>query len=199
MSPGGSLRVAAMNRAELEAAIDDVARLRIEVFRAFPYLYDGDLDYERRYLRPYLDSPDAIVVGAWDEERLVGVSTGTPMEDHADEFAAPFAAQGHDLGAIFYCAESVLLPAYRGRGVGGAFFDRREEKARALGRKRACFCAVIRPADHPARPADYQPLDRFWRKRGYAPVEGLTARYSWRDLGDGAETEKPMQFWMRDL
>lgn len=199
MNLRGSLRVATMSRAELEAAIDDVARLRIEVFRAFPYLYDGDLDYERRYLRPYLDSPDAIVVGAWDEERLVGVSTGTPMEDHADEFAAPFAAQRHDLAAIFYCAESVLLPAYRGRGVGGAFFDRREEKARALGRRSACFCAVIRPADHPARPADHQPLDGFWRKRGYAPVEGLTARYSWRDLGDGAATEKPMQFWMRDL
>lgn len=194
-----SLRVAPMTRAELGAAIDDVARLRIEVFRAFPYLYEGDLNYERRYLRPYLESEGAVVVGAWDGDRLVGAATGTPMEDHADEFGAPFSDRGHDLGAIFYCAESVLLPDYRGHGVGGAFFDHREAHARALGRAKACFCAVVRPGDHPARPADYAPLDGFWRKRGYAPVEGLTASYSWRDVGDDAQTEKNMQFWMRDL
>ena len=58
---------------------------------------------------------------------------------------------------------------------------------------------MIRPADHPARPAGYAPLDGFWRKRGYAPVDGLTASFPWKDIGDEAETEKPMQFWMRDL
>lgn len=194
-----SLTVAPMTRAELSARIEDVARLRIEVFRAFPYLYDGDLEYEARYLQPYLKSDGAMVVGAWDGERLVGAATGAPMEDHAEEFGAPFAARGLDLSEIFYCAESVLLPEYRRRGVGGAFFDHREAQARRLGRSRACFCAVIRPVDHPARPAGYAPLDGFWRRRGYAPVEGLTASFPWKDIGDEAETEKPMQFWMRDL
>ncbi|NBO21620.1 MAG: GNAT family N-acetyltransferase, partial [Rhodobacteraceae bacterium] len=33
--------------------LDDVARLRIAVFRDWPYLYDGDLNYERRYLDSY--------------------------------------------------------------------------------------------------------------------------------------------------
>ena len=194
-----TLRVAPLTRAELEARIEDVARLRIEVFRAFPYLYDGDLDYEARYLRPYLESDGAIVVGAWDGDRLVGAATGAPMEDHADEFAAPFEARGLDLTTIFYCAESVLLPDYRGRGIGGAFFDHREAQGRRLGREKSCFCAVIRPADHSARPAGYAPLDPFWSKRGYAVVEGLTAHFPWKDIGDVAETEKPMQFWMRDL
>lgn len=31
----------------LTSALDDVARLRISVFRDWPYLYDGDLEYER--------------------------------------------------------------------------------------------------------------------------------------------------------
>lgn len=194
-----NLTVAPMTRAELVARIEDVARLRIEIFRAFPYLYEGDLEYEARYLRPYLESDGAVVVGAWDGDRLVGAATGAPMEDHAEEFGAPFAARGYDLADIFYCAESILLPEYRGRGVGGAFFDHREAQALKLGRARVCFCAVTRPADHPSRPADYTPLDGFWRKRGYAPVEGLTASFPWKDIGDDAETEKPMQFWMRDL
>lgn len=194
-----TLRVAPMSRRELATRIEDVARLRIGVFRDWPYLYDGDPEYEARYLRPYLESDGAIVVGAWDGERLVGAATGAPMEDHAAQFAAPFAARGYDLAEIFYCAESVLMPEYRGRGAGGAFFDHREAKARALGRSRVCFCAVVRPADHPARPEGYAPLDPFWRKRGYAPVDGLTTTFPWKDTGDEAETEKPMQFWMRSL
>ena len=40
-----------MTGEEIEYAIDDLARLRIEVFADFPYLYDGDLVYEAQYLR----------------------------------------------------------------------------------------------------------------------------------------------------
>lgn len=191
--------VAPIPHAALDEALPALARLRIAVFRAFPYLYDGDMAYEEAYLRAYRDSPDAIVVGAWDGDRLVGAATGAPMEDHADAFGAPFRAAGHDLRDIFYCAESVLLPDYRGQGVGHAFFDLREAHARALGRGHCCFCGVVRPENHPARPADYAPLDSFWRKRGYAPMEGVVAHFAWRDIGDAEETRKPLQFWIRRL
>ncbi|WP_126975072.1 GNAT family N-acetyltransferase [Frigidibacter oleivorans] len=193
------MRVAPLTGPALQAALDDVARLRIAVFRDWPYLYDGDLDYERRYLEGYHNSPGAVVVGAFDGDRLVGAATGTPMEDHAAEFGAAFAGQGVDLSAIFYCAESVLLPDYRGRGIGHAFFDKREAHARALGRTQAAFCAVMRPEDHPARPPGYRPLDAFWRGRGYAPLPGVVARFGWKDLGEAAESDKPLQFWMRAL
>ncbi|QYK39834.1 MAG: GNAT family N-acetyltransferase [Paracoccaceae bacterium] len=184
--------------AALDGALDDLAALRIAVFRDWPYLYDGDTAYERAYLQTYRDSPGAILVGAFDAERLVGAATGTPMEDH-DGFATAFAGTGHDLSRIFYCAESVLLPAYRGRGLGHAFFDAREAHARHLGRSHSAFCAVIRPPDHPARPTDYRPLDTFWRRRGYAPLPGVTAAFRWRDLGETADSEKRLQFWLRTL
>ena len=183
----------------LAEALPQVAALRIAVFRDWPYLYDGDLAYEERYLQSYRDSPGAVVVGAFDGDRLVGASTGTPLADHADDFAAPFAPTGLALSDIFYCAESVLLPAYRGRGIGHGFFDLREAHARALGFSKCCFCAVIRPGDHPAKPPAYRPLDPFWRARGYRPLEGVTAAFSWKDLGDDGETAKPLQFWLRDL
>jgi GNAT superfamily N-acetyltransferase len=182
----------------LDAALDDLAALRIAVFRDFPYLYDGDPGYERRYLQAYRDSPAAILAGAFDGARLVGAATGTPIENQPD-VAAAFAGTGHALSDIFYLAESVLLPAWRGRGLGHAFFDAREAHARALGRRHAAFCAVIRPADHPARPPDYRPLDGFWRGRGYAPLPGVTAAFGWRDLGDAEETRKRLQVWMREL
>ena len=40
----------ALTGADVRTVLDDVARLRISVFRDFPYLYDGSLDYERDYL-----------------------------------------------------------------------------------------------------------------------------------------------------
>ncbi len=191
--------VRALTGPALENALDDVARLRIEVFRAWPYLYDGDLEYERSYLQSYRDSAGALVVGAFDGDTLIGASTGAPLVDHADDFAAAFEGTGLDLGDIFYCAESVLLPTYRGQGVGHKFFDLREAHARSLGFPKCAFCGVQRPADHPMRPGTYRPLDAFWRARGYEPLPGAIAQFSWKDLGEDEETLKPLQFWIRDL
>ncbi|MEZ5887498.1 MAG: GNAT family N-acetyltransferase [Paracoccaceae bacterium] len=194
-----SVEVHVLTKEAFAAALDDVARLRITVFRDWPYLYDGDLEYERKYLAAYLQSRDSLVVGAFDGTRLVGVSTAAPMEDHAEELGAPLLALGYRLEEVYYCAESVLLPDYRGRGIGHAFFDAREAKARALGRKYMAFCSVTRPDDHPMRPATFRTNDAFWQGRGYAPLPGVFAEYAWRDIGAGEETRKELQVWFRAL
>ncbi|WP_103332843.1 GNAT family N-acetyltransferase [Pseudotabrizicola formosa] len=193
------IHVRALQGAELEAHLEAVAGLRIAVFRDWPYLYDGALEYERDYLQTYRDAPQALLVGAFDGDRLIGASTSTPMEDHAAEFAAPFAGLGLPLSSILYGAESVLLPDYRGLGLGHRFFDLREEHARRLGRSHVAYCAVQRPEDHPLRPAHHRSNDAFWLGRGYAPLPGVIAEFSWRDVGHDAETKKPLQFWMRAL
>ena len=194
-----SLRYEALTGAAIGPVIDGLADLRIRVFRDWPYLYDGDLTYERGYLAVYRDNPRAIVAAAFDGDRLVGAATGLPMVDADPEFRAAFDNTGHDPEQVFYCAESVLLPAYRGQGAGHRFFDLREDQARALGLSHAAFCSVQRASDHPARPEGYRPLDGFWRKRGYAPVRGVVAQFTWRDIGEDAETAKPLQVWMRPL
>ncbi|WP_170409961.1 GNAT family N-acetyltransferase [Ruegeria atlantica] len=191
--------VCPLTGAALSNALDDVARLRIKVFHAWPYLYDGDLEYERKYLQSYRDSEKAVVVGAFDGDRLIGASTGAPLTDHSDDFAAAFEGTGLDLAEIFYCAESVLLADYRGQGVGHEFFNLRESHARKLGYKKCAFCSVQRPVDHPMRPDNYRPLDSFWRARGYEPLPGVVAQFSWKDIGEEGETAKPLQFWMRNL
>jgi GNAT superfamily N-acetyltransferase len=195
-----SVRVESLTGPALADALPGLADLRITVFRAFPYLYDGSLDYERGYLETFAKAAGAIIVGAFDGARLVGAATGAPLASQADAFSRPLREHGYDVTRIFYCGESVLLPEYRGRGLGHAFFDRREAQARAIGGlTHICFCAVVRPESHPARPAGYRPLDPFWRKRGYAPLDGVVGTFAWTDVGDDAETEKPMQYWMRAL
>ena len=193
------VEVRALRGPELEANLDGVARLRIAVFRDWPYLYDGTLEYERDYLQTYRDNPGALLVGAFDTGILVGASTSTRMEDHAETFAAPFRNFDVPMTSILYGAESVLLPAYRGQGIGHRFFDLREDHARALGRSHIAFCSVVRPDSHPMRPETYRTNDAFWMGRGYAPLPGMMAEFAWKDVGDVRDSVKPLQFWMRKL
>lgn len=190
-----SLRIEALTGRALTDALPDLARLRITVFADFPYLYQGDEGSEAHYLRSYRDTPGAILVAAMDGDHIVGAATGMPLQDHADasQISAPLPAD------TFYCAESVLLPDYRGAGIGHRFFDLREAHARSLNLKTSAFCAVIRPADHPAKPPAYLALDPFWRARGYVPLNDSTATFHWTDIGATQETPKHLQVWTKPL
>ena len=182
----------------LTAALPELASLRTAVFREWPYLCDGNTEYEERYLAGFASPPGSVIVGAFLGDRMVGAATACPL-GHADAaFREPFLAARLELSNWFYFGESVLEPSYRGSGIGVAFFSAREAVAREKGFERTCFCAVDRDPSDPRRPAEHVPLDAFWRRRGYAPL-GLTARYEWRDVGDAEESAKPMRFWGRDL
>lgn len=200
MDPAGLVNIRPLSGPDLEAALPVLARLRIEVFRAFPYLYEGSLAYEENYLRKFARARDAFIVAAeTDDGEIVGCATGSGMDDQHGEFALPLKTAGFDLPSTFYFGESVLLPDYRGRGIGHAFFDAREAHAIAHGYRRACFCAVERPVNHPKRPAAYSPLDRFWLGRGYEKLPGVLAHFTWPETAGGPEIDHPMAYWMREF
>ena len=200
----GAALIEVLHGSALSAALGDLARLRIEVFRDWPYLYDGSAADEHDYLAAFATAPDALIVAARDGDRIVGAATAAPLAGHTPEFVPLLASTGLDPRRVFYCGESVLLAAYRGRGIGHAFFDRREAHARACTSAHGpythvAFCAVVRAADDPRAPAGYAALDGFWQRRGYRPVPGLVGSYSWKEIGAAAQSAKPMQFWMKPL
>ena len=177
-----------------------VARLRMQVFREFPYLYDGDLDYERDYLATYARSPESLFVLAFDGDAVVGASTAVPLADEVDAFRKPFRDAGIDEPGVFYFGESVVLAEYRGRGLGGRFFDAREGRARALGRFRwTAFCAVVRADDDPRRPAGHRGNETLWARRGYARRDDMRARLAWKEIGAEAPVMHELAFWLRPL
>lgn len=177
----------------------ELARLRITVFRDFPYLYDGDFDYEANYLRRYAECPESLFVLAEDGDALVGAATGIPLSNDVPEFRAPFEQAGFAIDSVFYYGESLLLPNYRGRGIGKAFLAERERHAASRGFSTVAFCAVERPDNHLHKPKGYVPLHGFWRSRHYERHPELATTFRWKDIGEPEETDKPMVFWLKSL
>jgi len=195
-----TLQIESLTGGAILPYLDALARLRLTVFREFPYLYDGSPAYEAEYLATYGACAESLFVLARRGEAIIGMSTGIPLAAETAAVKAPFAAIGLAPERVFYFGESVLLAPFRGRGLGARFFDAREAYARQLGRfSHTAFCAVDRPADHPLRPAGYRALDGFWQRRGYVRRPELRAAMRWRDIDQPAETDKSMVFWWRTL
>jgi len=176
-----------------------LAELRIAVFREWPYLYEGTLEYERNYLKHYADCPDSVVVLAMDSDRVVGASMGLPMVQADADFQKAFEGSGFDLEALYYFGESVLLPEYRGQGIGKGFFQAREAQARNCGARYAAFCAVDRQSNDSRRPAQYRPLDPFWEALGYRKYPDIKAHFEWQEIGAETPSEQSLSFWLKPL
>lgn len=179
--------------------LPDLARLRMQVFRTWPYLYDGDAEYEQRYLATYARSERSVFVLALEGERVVGVATGLPLGDEDVAFHAPFRQRGIAVHEVFYFGESVLLPAYRGQGIGHRFFDEREAHAASFDAFcLTAFAAVDRSLPDPRRPPGHRDNDPFWRKRGYARQDDMRMQLAWREIDQAGETSHSMTFWLRN-
>lgn len=176
----------------------DLANLRIKIFKDFPYLYEGSFDYEKKYLERYVHAKDSLVVMAFDREKIIGATTCLPLTQESEDFKRPFIQKNFDIDNTFYFGESIILPKYRGQGIGHKFFDYRESHAKHVYKdlRYTCFCAVER-INHSLEPKKYRPLDHFWHQRGYKKYEDMSIDYTWKDIGKEVEDKKKMVYWIR--
>ena len=195
-----SITIKQLVGAEAVPHIPDLARLRIQVFREYPYLYDGDEQYEVRHLHNYSKSGEATIVLAIDNGKIIGASTGIPVEDDHDTYKKPFIENGYDLSKVFYFGESVLLPEYRGLGLYKHFMTGREAYAKSTGRfDLCCFCAVVRPENHPLKPAEQTPMEQIWPRYGFTKRRELVTYMPWKDIDKNETDKKPMVFWTKAI
>ncbi|WP_341297688.1 GNAT family N-acetyltransferase [Catalinimonas locisalis] len=184
---------------EILQYLDDLAALRIEVFRSFPYLYDGSEAYEKDYLSTYIRAEGSAVILALEHEEVVGASTCIPLSEETESIQEAMKGTEYPIEDVMYFGESVLKEGFRGRGIGVEFFRQREGYAHQLYKKYATFCAVDRPDDHPLRPDNYKPLYAFWKKRGYTPLPQIKSTMKWKDIDQQEETVKTFTFWIKEL
>lgn len=179
--------------------LPEIARLRITIFKEFPYLYKGSEDIETKYLQAYAEAPDACVFVVRDGETIIGAVTGVPLSREPAAFTAPFAAGPYPLDTIYYLGELLFLPDYRGQGLGSWLLKELADHARSLGRyHHLAGATIVRPEDHPLRPSDYHPIDGLLIRAGLIKHPELHVTLPWPDL-DGTITDNVMEFWMKEL
>ena len=184
---------------ELPPYIPALARLRINVFREFPYLYSESEENERRYLNTYLNSRNFCLFAAFDGDEMVGATTCLPLKEEKEEVKIPFLEAGLALEVFTYFGESVLLAPYRGSGIGKKFFLLRESQALLFNTPYTTFCSVDRPADHPLRPEEHRFLDSFWEKAGYKKKENLKCTMEWEEIPSHQRKQHRLTFWIKRL
>lgn len=183
----------------ITAVLDDLAALRLDIFREYPYLYHGRREDELHYLAGYATAPDACVILARDGSSVIGAATGMPLVHEDAQLRAPFAGTGLYLDGIYYVGELLFQPAYRNCGLGRKLLGQMASKVRSFGRFRTLTCATVeRPDDHPLRPGDHVPISRFLGRTGFVRLPGVTTRFTWCEF-DGVERDHPMQFWSKEL
>ncbi|GAB3370367.1 GNAT family acetyltransferase [Spongiibacter taiwanensis] len=197
-SQGTRISLTAVHGDGLLPYLDDLAALRIAVFREWPYLYEGNLGYEANYLGRYAACSDSLTLLCHHGPKLIGASTALPMVNAEEDMQAPLLRAAIPLDRVLYYGESLILPSYRGFGLGRQFFQYREQHAQQLAVDIACFCAVERPDAHPGRPPHYRGNDAFWLRQGYLPTS-MICQFDWPDIGENATSTKPLRFWIKPL
>jgi hypothetical protein len=193
------MKIICVQGGDLKPWIERIGMLRIELFREYPYLYDGCLDYEKEYLNYYVEAKRSRVMLVLNEnDILVGMSSCLPMVEAQAAFQLPFLNHGYDLEKIGYMGESLLYCQYRGLGIGHHFFEGREKfLVNEWGCQLTAFCAVERESKHPLRPDDYFDLHAFWQKRGYHQHNSLSCELEWKEVDSAKDVTHRLNFWVK--
>ncbi len=183
-------------------ALGEVARLRLSLFREFPYLYEGTEEAEAEYLQTYVQARGALLVLARDEAaggRVVGACTAVLLSAEGDDFLRPFVAAGLNPAEVLYLGEALLEHEYQGQGLGNELLDRAEAHAQTLGLPMLAAAMVVRPDDHPQKPLGWRSPRSLLERRGYVMRPELDTTLSWLEIGESSPSPKPMRFWVKGL
>lgn len=177
---------------------DSLASLRLEIFREYPYLYEGNMEEERKYLKMYYQSKQSLIVLAKDHETIIGVITGLPLLEATDEIKEVFVQNKVAMEGIFYLGEIVLLKKYRKTNIAFRLFKEFENeiKSKKLYQQMA-MCEVERPDADTKKPLDYAATNK--QSKDFVQHKDLVTSFSWKDIGDSVKTQKKMRFWMKAI
>lgn len=183
----------------IESCLDALAALRLEIFREYPYLYEGLREDELCYLKSYVAAPDACVILSQESGTIEGAVTGMPLIHEDAQMLSGFTENSLDVEGFYYVGELLLYQAFRNRGLGSKLLGQMEAHIRSLGKYCKLTCATLeRPDDHPARPLEYTPITRFLAHSGFVMLPGVTTQFPWRET-DGVKREHLMHFWVKEL
>lgn len=184
---------------QIQDHLESIARLRLTIFKEYPYLYDGILESELEYLQHYASHEDATAIIASCGKDLAGAVTAIPLKDEAAELKAPFANASYQIDRIYYIGELLFYPDYRNKGLGTRLLSLIERHILARNDYDFLTCAtVVRPDYHPLRHEGFVPIERFLQRSRFEKLSGVTTHFTWKET-DSIRRDHEMQFWIKEL
>ena len=185
---------------EIQNYFLEIANLRIEVFKEFPYLYEGRIEYEQDYLKRYIQASNSLICLVKNGDQIIGMTSAISLNDEDPDIKEQYMKLGFNPQTTCYFGESIIKFKYRGQGIGKKFFEIREDfsnhKIKNL--EFTTFCAVKREIDHTLRPRDYFDLAPFWSKLGYQKTD-QSIQLKWKDIDKSAEDYKSLTVWKKSF
>lgn len=185
---------------QMKPALPYLADFRLTSFREYPYLYDGTLEEEQAYCKDLMTFAHAAIAVAYQGDQVVGLLSGAsliPFSSHFGEVDG-FKTSGYDPGKMYYFAEIIVLPEYRGRGLGRRLFQEFEAWVVSQGYTHGCFISESYDM-HPLKPKNYREHDIQWRSMRYEKVN-VSVTYSWNTIqpdGSSRLQEHVMPYWVK--
>ena len=173
-------------------------------FKEYPYLYEGTVEQEHAYLNHYVSNPQAMLLLALDDTKLVGASTGIPLIAETILFTASqsvLQSRHIDPMRCYYYGEIMVDRLYQGRGIANALYQQQGHQAIKLGFEYAVIMTVMRPDNHPQKPKGYRSTDTLWPKLGFEPLN-VTVDIPWSTIqADGSVVREAnrVQCWVKKI
>ncbi|MEO9257235.1 MAG: GNAT family N-acetyltransferase [Crocinitomicaceae bacterium] len=181
-----------------------VATLRINIFREYPYLYEGNLKEEMDDLEHCAQLTNNALAIAFYKETPVGFLYGIPLKEFASHFENPvldlFREKNLNPETCYYFADIIVLPEHRGNSLSKKLFNVLEVYAQEQGYHSASFITESHDI-HPLKPANYKSLEPLWHSLQYKKTR-LTSYGSWQTHqpdGSIARQKHSADIWFKNL
>lgn len=189
--------------AEQKTMFDFIAQQRIEQFKGYPYLYDGNMDFEYNYLNGYVSTPKSAFAIAFWQDQPVALITGMPLYDFNKDVPNgldAFKQAGLNAEEYYYFGEFLILPEHRDDSLISKLAAIFEDYVASIGYTKTCFMEESNDS-HPLKPADYQEKDYLLLRDGYKKTSAVIG-YTWPTFqldGSIKEQTHDLNYWIKDL
>jgi hypothetical protein len=190
--------------AETQSLLPFVANLRINIFREYPYLYEGNFKEEMDDLEHCAQLLHNALAIAYYKNTPVGFLYGIPLTEFASHFENSvidlFKNKDLDPAICYYFADIIILPEHRGNHLSSRLFTALENYAQEQGYLSGSFITESHDK-HPLKPDNYKSLDPLWNSLNYNKT-GLMSYGSWQTHqpdGSVSRQQHSADIWFKDF
>lgn len=195
----GNLHVETYKGAEIAPYTNKIVQLANDLFKKYPYLYDGsDAEYTK-HLTSYAQSRHGVVSIAFDGDKIIGVATGIPLSEAWEKYQSPFRAKGEDTSKIFYLGELLVTPEYTGKGLGQQMTKNVEQFAKEKGFKTITAQVIDEKTVKETAPQNHYSMTNVLKKLSYQERPELKLISYWTNVNDSKDTPHQMVYWTKSL